>query len=116
MRPLVLLSLIAGTSASIFHTHRQLSRRQAAESCSIGYCLENGGTRGGANATSVTVSDLAQLKTAASSNGSAVIFVDGTISGSADKVTITSDKTIFGKAGSGKPILCFLESTGVHAG
>jgi pectate lyase len=51
----------------------------------------------------VTVSNLADLKEAAESDGPLIIVVSGTISGS-DRVRPTSDKTIIGEAGSCKAI------------
>lgn len=78
-------------------------RRQATEACSLGFCLENGGTTGGGETEPVIVTDLAGLKAAASTSGPSVIVVSGTISGSeTDRVDISSDKTVFGEAGSGQ--------------
>lgn len=56
-------------------------------------------TKGGAGGTTTTVSTLPQLSAAASAAGACVVVVQGAISGAA-KVSVTSDKTIVGKAGS----------------
>lgn len=56
-------------------------------------------TKGGASGTTTTVSTLPQLSAAASAAGARVIVVQGAISGAA-KVSVTSDKSIVGKAGS----------------
>jgi pectate lyase len=80
---------------------RGLTRRQAGEACSVGYCLENGGTTGGAAGPTVTVSDLAGLTEAAESDGPLTIIVNGNISGSA-RIRVAADKTIFGENGACK--------------
>ena len=103
----VILSAFAATALALPApgSLHGLVRRQAAisEACSLGYCLENGGTTGGANATSVTVSDIESLREAASKAGPGVIVVSGSITGSGtDRVDISSDKTVFGEAGSGE--------------
>lgn len=78
-------------------------RRQAAEACSLGFCLENGGTTGGGAAEPVIVTDLASFKAAASASGPSVVVVSGTITGSeTDRIDISSDTTVFGEAGSGQ--------------
>ncbi|KAL2835439.1 pectin lyase fold/virulence factor [Aspergillus pseudoustus] len=78
---------------------RELTRRQASETCPIGYCTQNGGTTGGAAGDTVTVSDLASLTEAAESDGPLTIIVSGAISGSA-KIRVAADKTIYGESGS----------------
>lgn len=106
MKSLVLSTFIASALAVPSQGHTLNSRnalvhRQSAEACSLGFCLENGGTVGGGDATAVVVSDLASFKAAASKKGPSVIIVSGTITGSAtDRVDISSDKTVFGEAGS----------------
>ena len=102
MKALSLLLLAASTTPLPSSRHGELARRQAVEACPIGYCTQNGGTTGGANATAITASDLEQFKQAASSDGPAVIIVSGKISAPAGKVSVTSDKTIFGEPGSGE--------------
>lgn len=104
MKSAILSALIPSVLAlGSLTIRRDLVRRQAAEACPIGYCLENGGTTGGGAAAAVTVSTLASFKAAAAATGPAVIIVSGTISGSGtDRVDITSDKTVFGEAGSGE--------------
>ncbi|KAK2797314.1 hypothetical protein FQN51_008580 [Onygenales sp. PD_10] len=75
MNPLIFLILAASTTALPFTGRRELAQRKAAEACPIGYCLENGGTTGGGDATPIIVSDLTLLKQAASNDGPAVIIV-----------------------------------------
>ncbi|RSM01919.1 hypothetical protein CEP52_008293 [Fusarium oligoseptatum] len=75
------------------------ARAAATDACSVGYCTQNGGTTGGAGGKQVTVKSLSELTTAAAAAGSAIIFVEGSISGAA-KVQVTSDKSIIGKSGS----------------
>ncbi|KAL4952937.1 pectin lyase fold/virulence factor [Aspergillus filifer] len=94
--PLVLLAVVATASPTL--SKRELARRQAAESCTIGYCTENGGTTGGAAGDTVEVSDLDALTEAAESEDPLTIIVTGDISGSA-KIRVASDKTIYGESG-----------------
>ncbi|KAM0418958.1 hypothetical protein ACHAPT_012116 [Fusarium lateritium] len=75
------------------------ARAAATDTCTIGYCTQNGGTKGGAGGKQVTVKSLSELTAAASAAGAAIIFVEGSISGAA-KVQVTSDKSIIGKKGS----------------
>lgn len=95
---LLLLAAVASASPAALSS-RDLARRQATESCPIGYCTQNGGTTGGASGDTVTVSDLDALTEAAESEGPLTIIVSGSISGSA-RVRPTSDKTIYGESGS----------------
>ncbi|KAL4987310.1 pectate lyase plyB [Aspergillus falconensis] len=81
------------------NARHELTRRQATESCPIGYCTQNGGTTGGAAGDTVTVTNLADLTEAAESDGPLTVIVSGSISGSA-KIRVASDKTIFGESGS----------------
>ena len=62
-------------------------------------CADTCRTKGGAGGPTTTVSTLPQLSAAASVEGARVIIVQGAIVG-ASKVSVTSDKTIVGKAGS----------------
>ncbi|TDZ67875.1 Pectate lyase plyB [Colletotrichum trifolii] len=79
---------------------RVLSKRAAVtDACNIGYCTQNGGTKGGAGGTTTTVTNLAQLSAAANASGPGIIVVQGNIVGKA-KVQVGSDKTIVGKSGS----------------
>nr|AAD43566.1 pectate lyase 2 [Colletotrichum gloeosporioides f. sp. malvae] len=79
---------------------RVLSKRAAVtDACNIGYCTQNGGTKGGAGGTTTTVTSLAQLSAAANASGPGIIVVQGNIVGKA-KVQVGSDKTIVGKSGS----------------
>ncbi|GES65439.1 pectate lyase plyB [Aspergillus terreus] len=96
---LFMLAAIATASPVSDLNSRELTRRQAAESCPIGYCTQNGGTTGGAAGDTVTVSDLASLTEAAESETPLTIIVSGAISGSA-KIRVASDKTIYGESGS----------------
>jgi len=70
------------------------------------HCADLCRTKGGAGGPTTTVSTLPQLSAAAAVSGPLVIVVQGAISGAA-KVSVTSDKTIVGKAGS-------CESTPIH--
>ncbi|KAL2867721.1 polysaccharide lyase family 1 protein [Aspergillus lucknowensis] len=91
--PLVALAAVATASPT------KLARRQAEESCSIGYCTQNGGTTGGAGGDTVTVTDLDSLTEAAESETPMTIIVSGAIQGSA-KIRVGSDKTIYGESNS----------------
>ncbi|KAG2421509.1 pectate lyase precursor [Aspergillus terreus] len=96
---LFMLAAIATASPMSDLNRRELTRRQAAESCAIGYCTQNGGTTGGAAGDTVTVTDLAGLTEAAESETPLTIIVSGAISGNA-KIRVASDKTIYGETGS----------------
>ncbi|KAL2846522.1 pectin lyase fold/virulence factor [Aspergillus pseudodeflectus] len=97
---LFLLATVAIASPTKLRQRRnELARRQATESCPIGYCTQNGGTTGGAGGDTVTVTDLAGLTEAAESEGPLTVIVSGSISGSA-KIRVAADKTIYGEAGS----------------
>ncbi|KAL4922561.1 pectin lyase fold/virulence factor [Aspergillus aurantiobrunneus] len=96
---LVLAAVATASPTKELNSRHELTRRQAEESCSIGYCTENGGTTGGAGGDTVTVSDLASLTEAAESETPLTIIVSGSISGSA-KIRVASDKTIYGESGS----------------
>ncbi|KAI9157885.1 putative pectate lyase B [Paramyrothecium foliicola] len=96
--PVLLFSAAAAASPLRKLDAREVTKRQAAEACDIGYCLENGGTTGGAAGETVTVSDLAALTEAAESEGPLTIIVSGSISGSA-RIRVAADKTIFGESG-----------------
>ncbi|KAL3481242.1 putative pectate lyase B [Aspergillus californicus] len=96
---LVILAAVATALPSKELSSRELTRRQAAESCPIGYCTENGGTTGGAAGDTVTVTDLESLTEAAESDEPLTIIISGSISGSA-KIRPASDKTIYGESGS----------------
>ena len=86
-----------------------LHSRQAGDACSSGYCLENGGTTGGAGGDTITVSDVSSLIEAAASDEPLTIIVSGQLSGS-DRVRVSSDKTIFGESGSCE---CFFQPRNV---
>ncbi|KAI9150032.1 pectate lyase B [Paramyrothecium foliicola] len=74
-------------------------RASVTDTCNIGYASTNGGTTGGKGGATTTVSTLAQFTKAAESSGKGVVYVKGTIKGSA-KVRVASDKTIVGAKGS----------------
>jgi hypothetical protein len=95
----LLLAAVAIASPTDLKARHELTRRQASQSCPIGYCTQNGGTTGGAAGDTVTVSDLASLTEAAESDEPLTIIVSGSISGSA-KIRVGSDKTIYGESGS----------------
>ncbi|HEY0900034.1 MAG TPA: hypothetical protein VGD90_11915 [Sphingobacteriaceae bacterium] len=65
----------------------------------IGFAAENGMTTGGQGGSEVTVSTLAELKTAAASASPMIINVSGNITGSTG-VKVSSNKTIIGLSGS----------------
>ncbi|CAI6080017.1 unnamed protein product [Clonostachys chloroleuca] len=94
--PLALFTLVGTAVASPVTLEKRAS---VTDACNIGYCTQNGGTTGGASGSQVTVKTVAELQAAASASGAAIILVEGNISGAA-KVSVTSDKTIIGKAGS----------------
>ncbi|KAL4930330.1 pectate lyase family protein [Aspergillus undulatus] len=96
--PLVFLAAVVTASPTKKLSTRELARRQATESCPIGYCTQNGGTTGGAAGDTVEVSDLAALTEAAESETPLTIIVTGDISGNA-RIRVASDKTIYGESG-----------------
>ncbi|KAL4945633.1 putative pectate lyase B [Aspergillus oleicola] len=98
MRYTAFFLLAAVATASPTLSKRELARRQATESCTIGYCTENGGTTGGAAGDTVEVSDLDALTEAAESETPLTIIVTGDISGNA-RIRVASDKTIYGESG-----------------
>ncbi|PNH43183.1 hypothetical protein VD0004_g4221 [Verticillium dahliae] len=95
--PIALFATLA--VATPITSRNTLARRQASEACPIGYCTENGGTTGGAGGDTVTVTTVDALIEAAQSDGPLTIIVSGQLSGNT-RVRPTSDKTIFGEAGS----------------
>lgn len=100
MKLTVLASLlIAGVTA--FPTASAPVKRAAAatDACDIGYCTQNGGTTGGGDGDSTTVTTFDELVEAAGADGAAIIIVDGEITGN-DVVDVASDKTIIGATGS----------------
>lgn len=97
--PIALFATLA--VATPITSRNTLARRQASEACPIGYCTENGGTTGGAGGDTVTVTTVDALIEAAQSDGPLTIIVSGQLSGNT-RVRPTSDKTIFGEAGSCK--------------
>ncbi|MDB4925251.1 pectate lyase [Mucilaginibacter sp.] len=66
----------------------------------MGYAMVNGTTTGGAGGQTVTVSTLADLKTAVSGSTPKIIYVSGHILGSGDvPIYVSSNKSIIGKPG-----------------
>ncbi|KAL0941425.1 pectate lyase [Colletotrichum truncatum] len=64
-----------------------LNKRAAiTDACNIGYCTQNGGTKGGAGGTTTTVTTLAQLAAAANASGPGIVIVQGNIVGKAKVV------------------------------
>src|SRR3954464_5097152 len=71
-----------------------------------GWASLNGGTKGGAGGTEVTVTSMADLQKYAKMTGKYVIWVKGTIGsygargeGNGDRVAVASDKSILGLPG-----------------
>ncbi|KAM5349942.1 hypothetical protein ACJ41O_006447 [Fusarium nematophilum] len=95
-----LLSVLSFATLALAAPGPSLHARAAAtDTCTLGYCTQNGGTTGGAGGSQVTVKSLSELTAAANSAGSSIIFVEGNISGAA-KVQVGSNKSIIGKQGS----------------
>ncbi|HWZ36526.1 MAG TPA: hypothetical protein VNW51_10220 [Mucilaginibacter sp.] len=66
----------------------------------MGYAMYNGTTTGGAGGATVTVSTLADLKTAVAGTDPKIVYVSGAIQGSGDDpVYVSSNKSIIGKPG-----------------
>ncbi|CAE7207132.1 unnamed protein product [Rhizoctonia solani] len=70
-------------------------RATTSDAATIGYAA---GTTGGGSATAVTVTTLAELKSAVSSNTAKVVLVSGSISGN-EVVKVGSNTSILGKSG-----------------
>ncbi|KAH6686767.1 pectin lyase fold/virulence factor [Plectosphaerella plurivora] len=97
----VLTSVLATlvVAAPVEQAH-EIIKRQASESCTVGYCTQNGGTKGGAGGASVTVKTVAELETALKRKEPLVVIIDGKITGDAKVRVGTNDKTIIGAKGS----------------
>ena len=66
----------------------------------MGYAMYSGTTTGGTGGATVTVSTLADLKTAVSGNTAKIVYVSGAITGAGDDpVYVGSNKSIIGKPG-----------------
>ncbi|KAJ2895489.1 hypothetical protein MKZ38_006427 [Zalerion maritima] len=76
-----------------------VKRADMSETCSVGYCTQNGGTTGGSGGSTTTVSSFAAFTEAAASDDAKIIYIEGTITAAA-RVDIASDKTIVGAFGS----------------
>lgn len=103
----IIMALIGAAAAIPFSTADPIHRREMivkradmSDTCAVGYCTQNGGTTGGSERPTTTVSSLAELTEAAAS-GSKIIYVKGIISGQA-QVDIMSDTTVIGAFGSCK--------------
>lgn len=96
MRYLIAAWLATLAAAS---SHNEIARRQASDTCPIGYCTQGGGTTGGVAGETITITDVDGLTKAASQKGPLTIIVSGPISGSA-KVHVSANKTIYGEQGS----------------
>ncbi|KAI5781530.1 pectin lyase fold/virulence factor [Geopyxis carbonaria] len=70
-----------------------VKRASLTEAATTGFATLNGGTTGGAGGTTVSVSTLSELQSAASSSGSKIIKITKSITG-AGVVKVASDKTI----------------------
>lgn len=94
---LAALSPIAALAAPI--TARQSS---SATDGPIGFASQNGGTTGGAGGSTTTVTSISELMDAVEGDEAAIIYVEGTLEGSTDKIRIGSNKSILGKDSSSK--------------
>ncbi|KAG8735707.1 hypothetical protein FRC10_010236 [Ceratobasidium sp. 414] len=72
-------------------------RATVSDPATLGYATLSGGTTGGGSATPVTVTNLADFKTAVAA-GSKVIMISGTITGN-EVIKLGSDTTVVGKSG-----------------
>lgn len=75
-----------------------LKRAPITETYNIGYASTSGGTSGGKGGSTTTVSNLAQFTKATESGGKQIIYIEGTIKGSA-RVKVKSNKTVVGAKG-----------------
>ncbi|KAI8315321.1 Pectate lyase plyB [Colletotrichum sp. SAR11_59] len=96
---LLAVAASASPTPTVEQGHSLNKRAAITDACNIGYCTQNGGTKGGAGGTTTTVTTLAQLSAAAIASGPGIVIVQGNIVGAA-KVQVGSDKTIVGKSGS----------------
>lgn len=100
MKLTVLASLLIAGVTAFPATSAPVKRAAAAtDACDIGYCTQNGGTTGGGDGETTTVTSFDELVEAAGADGAAIIIVDGEITGN-DVVDVASDKTIIGASGS----------------
>lgn len=90
-----------GTTSTATTTSGSVSATTTGVSSALmGYAMISGTTTGGAGGQTVTVSTLADLKTAVSGSTARIIYVSGHILGSGDDlVYVSSNKTIIGKPG-----------------
>ncbi|KAG8916612.1 hypothetical protein FRC01_002958, partial [Tulasnella sp. 417] len=66
-----------------------------------GYATQNGGTTGGAGGTTVTVSNIADLRTAAAGTTAKIIRLTSIITGDGERVDVGSNTSILGSCGGG---------------
>lgn len=78
-----------------------LKRADASEAASVGFASTNGGTTGGAGGSTVTVSNVDDLKLALTGDARAIVIIDGTITGS-EKLRVGANKSILGKDNNAK--------------
>jgi pectate lyase len=101
MRFAITTAMLLATVASATPTNLRnaMARRAATETCSIGYCTQNGGTTGGSAGSTVTVTSVDDLKSYAESDDTLTIIVSGALTG-AEKIKVKDNKTIYGESGS----------------
>ncbi|UQC84019.1 pectate lyase B [Colletotrichum lupini] len=68
-------ALAAASPANIVTARNELTLRQAAEACNIGYCTQSEGTIGGAGGSSVTVKTVDKLVATAKKEGPLTIII-----------------------------------------
>ncbi|KAK4102425.1 polysaccharide lyase family 1 protein [Parathielavia hyrcaniae] len=68
------------------------------EACNIGYASSNGGTTGGSGGTTTTVSSLPSFSAAVAGDAKKVVYVQGSISGTAS-IRVGANTSILGKSG-----------------
>lgn len=95
---LAALSPLAALAAPI--SARQANTSTSAADGPIGYASQNGGTTGGAGGSSITVTSLSDLAAAVKGDEAAIVYIEGTLEGSTDKIRVGSNKSILGKASS----------------
>ena len=95
---LAALSPLAALAAPI--SARQANTSTSATDGPIGYASQNGGTTGGAGGSSITVTSLSDLAAAVKGDEAAIVYIEGTLEGSTDKIRVGSNKSILGKASS----------------
>lgn len=97
---LAALSPLAALAAPI--SARQANASAPSTDGPIGYASQNGGTTGGAGGASITVTSIADLVAAVKGDDAAIVYIEGTLEGSTDKIRVGSNKSILGKDSSSK--------------